>query len=528
MYTAPAGVAGSKVATIVASAGASRTHAAVLLNDAGVQSNPAAHQAGSGSSLGAEIPLGASGGNNADFDLTGNTVADCCSGTLGALVQDDAGRQYVLSNNHVMARSDRAQAGDPIVAPGLIDNNCTPYGDGPGTAPVAWLSDWLRLSASGTNADAAVAEVGSRTVDGAGKILELGARQANGELTAAAPGVSSTGGRGETASLGMLVAKSGRTTGLTCAAVSAVDLDVSVDYFKDCAETQPYLSKTFTHQVAISGKRFSDAGDSGALAVDASNAEPVGLLFAGGLDTAGISHAVANPAGEVLTELGVQSGTNYHFVGGVDHQVSCLQYGDAAATNLVLSDAQIFAGRRALAAAKDWADRTNGVLGVAMGKSSDFAGRAAVIVYVNGADVEVPATIAGVRTVVIEATAQAVALGTAPLANSGTPQVGKTALAHALDVKQQWAARLMKRPGIFGVGVGASLDDAREAALMIYVDRNRMPAQLPAVVGGVRTRYIVMDRLHVTRSYLAGSCGRTVLPGVDPAAQIEEQRERLF
>jgi hypothetical protein len=524
MYTAPAGVAGSKVATIVASAGVARTHAALLLNDAGVESNPAAHQA----NLGAEIALGASGGNNADFDATGNTVVDCCSGTLGALVQDDAGRQYVLSNNHVLARTDRAEAGEPIVAPGLIDNNCTPYGDGPGTAPVAWLSGWLPLGAAGTNADAAIAEVGSRSVDASGKILELGARQANGELAAAAPGISSTGGKGEAASLGMLVAKSGRTTGLTCAAVSAVDLDISVDYFKDCAETQPYLSKNFTHQLAISGRRFSDAGDSGALAVDAANAEPVGLLFAGGVDTTGISHAVANPAGDVLAELGTQSGTRYRFVGGADHAVSCLQYGEAASQNVALSDAQVSAGRRALASAKDWADRTNGVLGVAFGKSRDFAGRAAVIVYVNDTGVEVPATIAGVRTMVIETTAQAVALGTAPLTNDGPAQVSRTALAKALDAKQQWAGRLMKRQGIFGVGAGASADDPRDAALVIYVDRNRMPTQLPATVGGVRTRYIVMDRLHVTRSYLAGSCNRGMATHGDPAALIEQSRENLF
>jgi hypothetical protein len=51
------------------------------------------------------------------------------------------------------------------------------------------------------------------------------------------------------------------------------------------------------------------------------------------------------------------------------------------------------------------------------------------------------------------------------------------------------------------VGVGQSLDNPREAALVIYVDRRSVPAQLPATVNGLRTRYVVMDRLHVTRSY---------------------------
>jgi len=94
----------------------------------------------------------------------------------------------------------------------------------------------------------------------------------------------STGGKGETAWLNQSVAKSGRTTGLTCAAVSALDLDVNVDYYLDCAETKPYLTKTFAHQLAISGNQFSDAGDSGSLVVDSGNAEPVGLYFAGGND----------------------------------------------------------------------------------------------------------------------------------------------------------------------------------------------------------------------------------------------------
>ena len=51
--------------------------------------------------------------------------------------------------------------------------------------------------------------------------------------------------------------------------------------------------------------------------------------------------------------------------------------------------------------------------------------------------------------------------------------------------------------------MGQSLDNPREAALVVYVDRRQVPAQLPATVDGLRTRYIVMDRMHVTRSYAA-------------------------
>ena len=78
----------------------------------------------------------------------------------------------------------------------------------------------------------------------------------------------------------MTVAKSGRTTGLTCAAVSAVNVDVVVDYYSDCAETAHALTKTFTNQIAIAGTSFSDAGDSGSLWLStAANAEPVGTFL---------------------------------------------------------------------------------------------------------------------------------------------------------------------------------------------------------------------------------------------------------
>jgi hypothetical protein len=512
-YTAPSTIASSSAIYVVATArtaagSASHTAAEILLNSSGVNSNPIAHQELQTS----QVTLGSSGGNNGDFDAHGNTIADCCSGTLGALVADNADRQYVLSNNHVLAKSDHATVGDAIVQPGLIDNNCTPNGVGPGTVPVAELSLWAPLKAPQTNVDAAIAQVGGRTVDSLGSILELGARQADGTLTPAPAGISSTGGRGETAGLDMRVAKSGRTTGLTCGGISAVDLDVAVDYFSDCAETRPYLTKVFTNQVGISGDRFSDAGDSGALVVDASNAEPVGLFFAGGTDASGAGQGVANPAPEVLNELGsaAGNGTSFTFVGGADHPVSCLNYGDStirSAQERALSDAEITRGQQALYAARNLVSPAKGILGVSMGKSSDSPGEAAVLVYVDANPTEpIPATIEGVRTAVIPATADEVALGTAPLENAqGAVALTAAALGHAIGVKQKVARSLMRRnDAFFGVGVGQSLDNPREAALVVYVDRNHLPASLAQNIAGERVRYVVMDRLHVTRSYATG------------------------
>ncbi|MFZ1013166.1 MAG: hypothetical protein WAN28_07455 [Terracidiphilus sp.] len=513
-YTAPAAVTATGVTYIVATAGDSpaKTQTAVLLNNAGVASNPAAHQA----QLATPMLLGSSGGNNNDFDAHGNSIVDCCSGTLGALVQDGTGKQYLLSNNHVLAQSDHASVGDAIVQPGLIDNNCTPYGEGAGTLPVGALTEWLPLNSNQTNADAAIAEVGSNAVDPDGSILELGARRPDGTLAAAPPGVSSTGGKGEATALQQRVAKSGRTTGLTCGGISAIDVDVFVDYFRDCAETRPYLTKTFTNQVGVSGNHFSDAGDSGALLVDASDAEPVGLYFAGGTDASGVGQGMANPVSDVLSELDTQApGTGFTFVGGPDHAVSCLSYGDstvAAAQSRALTDAETGRAQQALASARLIENPATGVLGVGLGKSTDDPGAAAVIVYVaENAPAAVPATIDGVRTLVITTTARAVAAGAAPaiVSIADAPPLASATLTRAAAIKRQVAQGLMRNPAFFGVGVGQSFDNPREAALVVYVDRKHLPTQMPQTIDGLRTRFIVMDRLHVTRSYAAAFPSRS-------------------
>ncbi|HEY1578912.1 MAG TPA: hypothetical protein VGF82_17715 [Terracidiphilus sp.] len=508
VYTAPAALQGAAVTYIVASIGGSsaKTEAAILLNAPGVASNPATHQ----DALSAPMLLGSSGGNNSDFDEFGNTIVDCCSGTLGALVKDGSGREYLLSNNHVLARSDHASVGDTIVQPGLIDNNCTPNGNGPGTVPVAALTTWLPLRSEQTNADAAIAQIASHTVDTSGSILELGAHQADGSLAAAPPGISSTNGKGENATLQLRVAKSGRTTGLTCGRITALDLDVSVDYYRDCAETRPYLTKTFTGQLAVSGDRFSDAGDSGALVVDTANAEPVGLFFAGGIDGAGVSHAIASPAGDVLNELAGQMSaeSSLSFVGTQDHGVSCLSYGDnstTAAQNIALSDSEMSRQQAALAAGRAMVNPSAGILGIAPGKSTDQPGTAGLIVYVDPTlTPAVPAAVEGVRTMVVPATGRTVAMGSAPMVptEDGVRPLPGTTLSRALAIKRQVSRKLMQQnPSFFAVGVGQSLDNPTEAALVIYVDREHMPAQLPATISGLRTRYIIMNRLHVTRSF---------------------------
>ena len=422
------------------------------------------------------------------------------------------------SNNHVLAKSDHASVGDAIVQPGLIDNNCTPFGDA-GPAAVSSVAGGAahRLASAQLKADQRRRGHCSSDLARRGPQRQHSGTGRTGRQTAHWPPRLPASARpadgARPAGSNMKVAKSGRTTGLTCGGISAVDLDVKVDYYLDCAETRPYLTKTFTHQLAISGNQFSDAGDSGALVVDAANAEPVGLYFAGGTDVSGVSQGVANPAANVLNELATQLGGSYTFVGAADHAVSCLSYGDStisAAQGFALSAAESARAEQALVQARLLVSSAAGILGAAAGKSSDHPGEAAVILYTDeNRTVNVPATVGGVRTLVIPTTAHAVAYGAAPQTPYSLVSLPSSALARATAVKSQSATSLMRHnPAFFGVGVGQSLDNPREAALVVYVDRNRIPAQLSATVDGVRTRYVVMDRLHVTRSYATAAPSR--------------------
>src|SRR5262249_2910723 len=70
------------------------------------------------------IQLGTSGGN-----INDSSKGFCYGGTLGALVEDMSGNQYILSNNHVLARTNLAKIGEDIIQPGLIDQSPTCFKD---------------------------------------------------------------------------------------------------------------------------------------------------------------------------------------------------------------------------------------------------------------------------------------------------------------------------------------------------------------------------------------------------------------
>jgi hypothetical protein len=517
IYTAPALLTAPQAVNVTATVNNTRTQSRVhlLLNNEGINSNALTNQ----STQTGPISLGASGGNDTDYDVfkdgSGNSyIADCCGGTLGALVEDTSHNQYILSNNHVLAESDQAKIGDSIDQPGLIDHACHPL-----TArPVGTLRYYVPLASPQTNVDAALASVVPGAVSPDGSILQLGMQgTGSNETLGSAPPVAGSGEALTAENLGRIrVVKSGRTTGLTCSTIETINLNVKVDYYKDCAETQPYYTKTFTGQIGIGGDRFSDSGDSGSLVLDAGNAQAIGLFYAGGTDGDGHGLSVANPIGDVLSELSKQAGTKLSLVGThAPHAIACLDYDRNIQTTPAIELpplAQTQAINAARIASASLVNHEKGVLGVAAGKSADAPGEAAVIVYLdkNNSTRSIPATVAGVRTVVVPTDAASIANGSAPKFPVVHPGIHLSAseLSAATATANRYAPQLMADPAIFGVGVTQSQDDPREAALLVLVDMDKTPRSMPAVLDGLRVRYMRLHRFHVTKSKHAGA--RTV------------------
>lgn len=231
------------------------------------------------------IQLGTSGGNINDI-----STLYCCAGTLGALVEDAGGVQYILSNNHVLGRSNLAVVGDPVNQPGMIDQNCQQNG------VVANFSQLIPLQfAKGrvrpvNLVDSAMAQAIAGAVSSEGLILDIG--PISGSTLSVVPG--------------MAVQKSGRTTGHTIGVVQAIDVSVSVGYSKECGGAANQVAY-FQNQIRIGDGTFSDSGDSGSLILESGTADSanglpraVGLLFAG--DS---SSTLANGIGNVLSALNV-------------------------------------------------------------------------------------------------------------------------------------------------------------------------------------------------------------------------------
>ncbi len=211
------------------------------------------------------VPIGVSTGHP---DITAGTIA--CRVTNGTNV-------YALSNNHVYANENRASIGDNVLQPGTYDGGVEPD-DAIGTLAVfepIVFSRWARNEIDAAIALSSTANLGTATpVGGYGR-----------------PSSTDVG-----AFLGQQVQKFGRTTDLTKGVITGVNVAVRVGYSRGTAR--------FVKQIIVeSGTQFIGGGDSGSLLVtDDSDANPVGLLFAGTSDG---RLAVANRIDLVLNRFGV-------------------------------------------------------------------------------------------------------------------------------------------------------------------------------------------------------------------------------
>jgi hypothetical protein len=322
---------------------------------------------------------------NLHFGVSGGNVNDssrlyCCSGTLGALVQNGSGTKYILSNNHVLARGDQAVAGEDISQPGLIDNNCQ-------IPPI--VADFTVAPKLGGNVDAAIAQLRTGQMDATGYIEDIG--------------VPSSIVRNPAVGLG--VAKSGRTTGFQTGTVSSINSSVTVKYTTECGGHKGF-NVSYNNQVVINSTTFSAGGDSGSLIVTNDSChQPVALLFAGSS-----SATIGNPIGEVLSKVSAALGSSLSFVG-----TTCGTAGAAAATGgaatsstggqMELPEQAVERATQALEARKNDLMSRPSVIGVGVGQSDTDPNEAVIVVYVDrtaGARPTLPSSIAGIRVKRVE------------------------------------------------------------------------------------------------------------------------------
>lgn len=209
------------------------------------------------------------------------------AGTFGLIVRDrESGDPLILSNNHVMANSNDASPGDPILQPGVAD------GGNSDTDVIATLDRFCPIefaieppscSIAGTVVDVAnmiARAIGSQHRLQAYKVNPQASNQVDGAVARPLErdlvdeevlGIGLVEGT-VAASLGMGVRKSGRTTGLTTGTVNVIDATVTIGY-------GPSRRARFEGQIVTSP--MSEPGDSGSALIDSGSQRAVGLLFAG-------------------------------------------------------------------------------------------------------------------------------------------------------------------------------------------------------------------------------------------------------
>jgi hypothetical protein len=227
------------------------------------------------------------------------------AGTLACNVQDrKTGRKLMLSNNHVLANSNNARIGDPILQPGAADG-----GQG-GEDVIGYLERYQEIEFNSGPATCQIASAVAKLANGLAALLGSTHRlepilvnpSASNQVDAAVARPVDEGALREdvleigviggvsSARLGMGVRKFGRTTGLTTGTVQVMDATVTVMYGS--------LEARFEGQLVTTA--MSEPGDSGSLVVADDALLAVGLLFAGS-DQA----TILNPMQAVLDTLEV-------------------------------------------------------------------------------------------------------------------------------------------------------------------------------------------------------------------------------
>jgi hypothetical protein len=224
------------------------------------------------------------------------------AGTLGCWVTKN-GQKVILSNNHVLANSNDAEIGDPILQPGPFDGGGSPRDQ------IARLMQFARISFEGepsqcsfANTVISILNLGCQVINSntryrvmkvqatdnlvdAAIATPLNAADVKDEILNIGPIQGSAQGE-----LGMAVKKSGRTTGLTTGEIQQIEVTANVQYGGG-------RTARFTDQLLAGA--MSQGGDSGSAVLDDQN-RLVGLLFAGS-DTTTIINRIEN----VFSALGV-------------------------------------------------------------------------------------------------------------------------------------------------------------------------------------------------------------------------------
>lgn len=223
------------------------------------------------------------------------------AGTFGCLVRRGEER-FILSNNHVLADVNNGHEGDAILQPGPADGGAMDdriatladyvpldFGTAPPECPSAELSAKLLNYVAGAFGSRHRLQAVKRS-EGVNRVDAALARPLSPDLVSNEIlyiGVPTGSG---TATLGMEVQKTGRTTGHTRGTITQIDATLRIDYHGPTA--------LFTGQLVASP--MSQPGDSGSAVLDMER-RVVGLLFAGS-DAA----TIINPMDEVLSALNVE------------------------------------------------------------------------------------------------------------------------------------------------------------------------------------------------------------------------------